>query len=65
MKIVGAILAALIVLIQYPLWLGKGDVAVHKSPRAAEMLRAKGRLVPVPAALLARPQPDRDGLLQA
>ena len=51
--------------------LGKGDVvildnlAVHRSPKAAENPPRQGRLVPVPAALLTRPQPDRDGLLQA
>ena len=49
MKIVGAILVSLIVLIQYPLWLGKGGWArVWESDRQLSAQRAKND------ALLAR-----------
>ena len=40
------------------------NLAVHKSQRAAEALKARG-MVRVPAALLARSQSHRDGLLKA
>ena len=51
--------------------LGKGDVvildnlAVHRSPKAAEILRAKGAWFLFLPLYFTRPQPDRDGLLQA
>ena len=43
------------------------NLATHKSPKAAQVLKACGcwMLDALPACLLARPQPDRNGLLQA
>jgi len=44
MKILGALLAALIVLIQYPLWLGKGSwLRASDMDRQVEAQRAKNR----------------------
>jgi len=40
------------------------NLSTHKTPRAATALRDRGCLVPVPAALQPRPQPDRNGLLE-
>jgi DDE superfamily endonuclease len=43
------------------------NLAAHKSERAAKALKARGtgRVVPVPAALLSRPEPHRNGILKA
>ena len=44
MKIVGAVLAALIVLIQYPLWLGKGGwLRAWENERQVDVQQAKNR----------------------
>ena len=44
MKILGAVLAALIVLIQYPLWLGKGGwLRAWENERQVEVQQAKNR----------------------
>jgi len=44
MRILGALLAALIVLIQYPLWLGKGSwLRASDMDRQVEAQRAKNR----------------------
>ncbi|MER8912980.1 transposase [Mesorhizobium sp. M0761] len=39
------------------------NVGFHKNERAAQLVR-RGRLAPVPAAILTRSQSDRDGLLK-
>ena len=44
MKIVGAVLAALILLIQYPLWLGKGGwLRAWENERQVDVQQAKNR----------------------
>ena len=44
MKILGAVLAVLIVLIQYPLWLGKGGwLRAWEMDRQVEIQKAKNR----------------------
>ena len=40
------------------------NLAVHKSEKAAQCLKQQRRLVPVPARLFARFEPDRAGLCQ-
>ena len=51
--------------------LSKGDVVImdnvafHKSETAEDLIRASGSLGTVPAGLLARSQPNRDGLFKA
>jgi cell division protein FtsB len=53
-KILGAILAALIVLIQYPLWLGKGGwLRAWEMDRQVETQRAKTRQLEIRNAALA------------
>jgi cell division protein FtsB len=54
MKILGALLAALIVLIQYPLWLGKGSwLRASDMDRQVEAQRAKNRQLETRNAALA------------
>ena len=54
MKIVGAILAALIVLIQYPLWLGKGGwLRAWDMDRQVEAQKEKNRQLEARNATLA------------
>lgn len=43
----------------------RGVSTEHRTfPRAPKTPQSQGRLVPVPATLLTRSQPDRDGLLK-
>ncbi|RUW37803.1 transposase [Mesorhizobium sp. M1E.F.Ca.ET.041.01.1.1] len=50
--------------------LSPGDVVIldnvgfHKNERAAQLVRQRGAWPPLLAAILARPQPDRDGLFK-
>jgi cell division protein FtsB len=54
MRILGALLAALIVLIQYPLWLGKGSwLRASDMDRQVEAQRAKNRQLETRNAALA------------
>jgi len=54
MKILGAILVALIVLIQYPLWLGKGGwLRAWKVERQVDAQKAKNRQLEARNAALA------------
>jgi len=54
MRILGALLAALIVLIQYPLWLGKGSwLRASDMDRHVEAQRAKNRQLETRNAALA------------
>jgi cell division protein FtsB len=54
MKILGAALAALIVLIQYPLWLGKGGwLRAWENERQVEVQQAKNRQLETRNAALA------------
>jgi cell division protein FtsB len=54
MRILGAMLAALIVLIQYPLWLGKGGwLRVSDMDRQVEAQQAKNRQLETRNAALA------------
>jgi len=54
MKILGALLAALIVLIQYPLWLGKGSwLRASDMDRQVEAQRTKNRQLETRNAALA------------
>ena len=54
MRILGALLAALIVLIQYPLWLGKGSwLRASDMDRQVEAQRAKNRQLETRKAALA------------
>jgi len=54
MRILGALLAALIVLIQYPLWLGKGSwLRASDMDRQVETQRAKNRQLETRNAALA------------
>ena len=54
MKIVGAVLAALIVLIQYPLWLGKGGwLRAWENERQVDVQQAKNRQLETRNASLA------------
>ena len=54
MKILGAILIALIVLIQYPLWLGKGGwLRAWDMDRHVEIQRSKNRQLDVRNSALA------------
>ena len=40
------------------------NLASHKSPKIRKAIEAEGRRTAFPAALLARPEPDRDGLFE-
>lgn len=54
MKVLGAILAALIVLIQYPLWLGKGGwLRVWEVSRQLDTQQARNRTLEARNAALA------------